>query len=69
MGAGKIACCGTSPGTLPEIPREIHLRATAAPSRVERYRKLNEAVGGLAGRINQRFAHDDYVPIIMLRSS
>ncbi|MBI3934608.1 MAG: trehalose-6-phosphate synthase [Acidobacteria bacterium] len=42
----------------------------AAPSRtkIERYQNLNQVVEDLAARINQRFGHDGYQPIILLRS-
>jgi trehalose 6-phosphate synthase len=42
----------------------------AAPSRTEidRYRQLNEAVEGLANRINLRFAAPGYRPIVLLRA-
>ena len=42
----------------------------AAPSRtiIERYRQLNENVEQVAARINQRFGHGDYRPIVMLRA-
>ena len=42
----------------------------AAPSRtkIERYQNLNQVVEELAARINQRFGHDGYQPIILLRS-
>lgn len=42
----------------------------AAPSRtkIERYRELNETVENLAVRINQRFGHGDYKPILLLRT-
>jgi trehalose 6-phosphate synthase len=41
----------------------------AAPSRtiIERYQQLNESVERLAARINERFATDDYRPIVLLR--
>lgn len=41
----------------------------AAPSRtaIERYRLLNESVETLAARINERFGHDGYRPIIFSR--
>lgn len=41
----------------------------AAPSRtiIERYRQLNESVEQLAGRINERFGHGSYRPIVLLR--
>jgi trehalose 6-phosphate synthase len=42
----------------------------AAPSRtkIERYRQLNEDIEQVAARINQRFGHDDYRPVVMLRT-
>ena len=41
----------------------------AAPSRtmIDRYRQLNEAVEQLSVRINERFGHDGYRPIVLLR--
>jgi trehalose 6-phosphate synthase len=42
----------------------------AAPSRtiIERYRLLNENVERLAARVNERFAHGDYRPVVLLRA-
>jgi trehalose 6-phosphate synthase len=42
----------------------------AAPSRtiIERYRLLNESVERIAARINERFAHADYRPVVLLRA-
>jgi trehalose 6-phosphate synthase len=42
----------------------------AAPSRtlIERYRTLNESVEALAARINARFAHGTYRPVVLLRA-
>jgi trehalose 6-phosphate synthase len=42
----------------------------AAPSRtiIEAYKRLNESVEALAARINARFAHGDYRPIVLLRA-
>ncbi|MCC6808048.1 MAG: trehalose-6-phosphate synthase [Deltaproteobacteria bacterium] len=42
----------------------------AAPSRtvIDLYRELNENVEKLAARINERFGHGDYRPIILLRA-
>ena len=42
----------------------------AAPSRtiIERYRELNDAVEALAARINERFGHGGYRPIVLLRA-
>ncbi len=54
----------------PEFRGRFSFLQVAAPSRtkVERYRQLNEAVEQLAGRINERFGHTDYRPIILRRS-
>ncbi len=60
--------------TLLERHREYRGRFTfaqlAAPSRTEipRYRQLNETIEQLAARINERFATEDYRPIILFRS-
>jgi len=42
----------------------------AAPSRtlIERYRQLNESVEKVAARINERFGHGSYRPIILMRA-
>jgi trehalose 6-phosphate synthase len=42
----------------------------AAPSRtvIERYRQLSESVTQLASRINERFGHDSYRPVVLLQS-
>jgi trehalose 6-phosphate synthase len=42
----------------------------AAPSRsiIERYRQLHEAVDALAARINERFGHGDYQPVVFRRA-
>ena len=42
----------------------------AAPSRtvIERYRELNERVAAAAARVNERFGHGEYRPLILLRS-
>ncbi len=42
----------------------------AAPSRtvIERYRQLSESVEAIAARINARFGHGSYRPIVLLRS-
>jgi trehalose 6-phosphate synthase len=42
----------------------------AAPSRtvIERYRQLNEAVELIAERVNARFGHGNYRPIVLLRA-
>src|SRR5262249_21060047 len=42
----------------------------AAPSRtiIERYRDLNEKAEQVAARINERFGHGNYRPVILLRA-
>lgn len=54
----------------PEFRRRFTFVQLAAPSRtlIERYRQLNETVEQVAARINQRFGHGEYRPIILLRS-
>ena len=58
------------------LERHAHLRGRftfvqlAAPSRtvIERYRDLNVAVEAVAARINERFGHGDYRPIVFRRA-
>jgi len=54
----------------PEFRGRFSFAQLAAPSRtkIERYRELNDVVEALVARINQRFGHDGYRPIILLRS-
>ena len=54
----------------PAFRRRFTFIQLAAPSRtiIERYRDLNESIERLAARINVRFGHDGYRPIILLRS-
>src|SRR5215471_625097 len=54
----------------PEFRGRFTFAQLAAPSRtkIDRYRELNDAVELLAARINQRFGHGSYRPIILLRS-
>ena len=54
----------------PEFRGRFSFAQLAAPSRtkIKRYQELNEMVEKLAARINQRFGHDEYRPIILLRS-
>jgi trehalose 6-phosphate synthase len=54
----------------PEFLGRFSFVQIAAPSRtkIDRYRELNEAVGALAERINDRFGSQGYTPIILLRS-
>lgn len=53
----------------PEFLGRFSFLQIAAPSRtkIERYRKLNEAVEQLARRINERFGRGDYRPVILMR--
>ncbi len=53
----------------PELQGRFVFIQLAAPSRtlIERYRQLNETVEQLAARINERFAHGSYRPIILHR--
>ncbi|MFZ0630213.1 MAG: trehalose-6-phosphate synthase [Acidobacteriaceae bacterium] len=54
----------------PEFRGRFSFAQLAAPSRTQipRYRDLNETIEVLAARINERFGHDGYSPIILLRS-
>lgn len=54
----------------PEFRGRFTFIQLAAPSRtlIERYRQLNEKVEEIAARINERFAHDSYQPIILHRA-
>jgi trehalose 6-phosphate synthase len=54
----------------PAFRRRFTFIQLAAPSRtiIERYRDLNESVERIAARINARFGHEDYRPIVLLRS-
>jgi trehalose 6-phosphate synthase len=54
----------------PHLRRRFTFVQLAAPSRtvIERYRILNETVEQLAARINDRFGHGDYRPVVLLRS-
>ena len=54
----------------PEFRGRFTFAQVAAPSRtkIERYRELNDLVEALAARINRRFGHDGYRPIILLRT-
>jgi trehalose 6-phosphate synthase len=54
----------------PQYRGRFSFAQLAAPSRtkIERYQELNDKVEKLAGRINERFGHGDYQPIILLRS-
>jgi len=53
----------------PEYRGRFTFAQVAAPSRtkIDRYRELNEAVEALTERINNRFGHGEYRPIILLR--
>ncbi len=53
----------------PEFVGRFSFLQVAAPSRtkIERYRKLNEAVEQLARRINERYGNGSYRPVILLR--
>jgi trehalose 6-phosphate synthase len=54
----------------PEFRGRFSFAQLAEPSRtrIARYSELNETVEALAARINERFGHGDYRPIILLRS-
>lgn len=54
----------------PEFRGRFSFAQLAAPTRtkIDRYQELNNAVEGLAARINERFGQDGYRPIILLRS-
>ncbi len=54
----------------PEFRGRFSFAQLAEPSRmrIARYSELNDAVEALAARINERFGHGDYRPIILLRS-
>ncbi len=54
----------------PEYVGRFTFVQLAAPSRtkIERYRQLNETVESLARRINERFGHDGYHPVILFRA-
>ncbi len=54
----------------PEFRGRFSFAQLAAPSRtrIERYQQLNTGVEALASRINERFGHGEYQPIILLRS-
>jgi trehalose 6-phosphate synthase len=54
----------------PEFRGRFSFAQVAAPSRtkIERYQVLNDAVEALAARINERFGHEGYQPIILLRT-
>jgi trehalose 6-phosphate synthase len=54
----------------PEFRGRFTFVQLAAPSRtlIERYRQLNESVEQVAGRINERFGHGSYRPIILHRA-
>jgi trehalose 6-phosphate synthase len=56
--------------TRPEFRGRFSFVQLAAPSRteIERYQQLNETIEKLAARINTRFGHGDYRPIILLRA-
>jgi trehalose 6-phosphate synthase len=53
-----------------ELRGRFSFAQVAAPSRtaIDRYRQLNETIELLAARINARFGHADYRPIVLLRS-
>ncbi len=54
----------------PEFRGRFTFAQLAAPSRTQipRYQELNDMVEALAARINERFGHDGYTPILLLRS-
>ena len=54
----------------PEFRGRFTFAQLAEPSRtrIPRYSELNDAVERLAARINERFGHGDYRPILLLRS-
>ncbi|MEQ1885948.1 MAG: trehalose-6-phosphate synthase [Bryobacteraceae bacterium] len=54
----------------PQYRGRLSFAQLAAPSRtkIERYRELNDIVERLADRINARYGHGKYKPIILLRS-
>lgn len=54
----------------PELVGRFTFVQIAAPSRVEieRYRALNESATMLTDRINERFAHNGWRPIVLLRT-
>lgn len=54
----------------PEFQGRFTFVQVAAPSRtlIERYRQLNESLEQLTARINERFGHGDFRPIVLLRS-
>lgn len=54
----------------PEFRGRFTFVQLAAPSRtvIQRYRELNEIVERVAARINERFGHGDYRPIILRRA-
>jgi trehalose 6-phosphate synthase len=54
----------------PELRGKLTFAQLAAPSRtaIDRYRELNEAIEGLAARVNLRFGNDGYRPIALLRA-
>ena len=54
----------------PEFRGRFTFAQLAEPSRtrIARYSQLNDAIEALASRINDRFGHGDYRPILLLRS-
>ncbi|MDE3195041.1 MAG: trehalose-6-phosphate synthase [Acidobacteriota bacterium] len=54
----------------PEFRGRFTFAQLAAPSRtkIPRYEELNQTVEHLAGRINERFGRDGYIPIHLLRA-
>ena len=54
----------------PEFRGRFTFIQLAAPSRtvIQRYQELNESVERLAARVNERFGHGDYRPIILRRT-
>ena len=54
----------------PEFRGRFTFVQLAAPSRtvIQRYQQLNENVERLAARINERFSHGDYRPIVLRRT-
>ncbi|MBI4512151.1 MAG: trehalose-6-phosphate synthase [Deltaproteobacteria bacterium] len=54
----------------PSFRKRFTFVQLAAPSRtvIDRYRQLNESIEQVAARINERFGHGEYRPVVMLRA-